>query len=207
MSSGSESNIEGTSGMFRWTSAVSSVVYAQDAIWLPSPNWTNSEIIQPFPLQICKLSYTSSSNWERKPETDMPRPDSHLHHDLCYVFGSVGNCWVKRESAPRPWVHCNKFSSLENSLLLCPESCWSSSLALLRIKFQLHGYHFPVRSRMPKAAMLLGAGGLCRRSGQKRHISGNSQTAWNNYFEIFRKCEIYGLWKKSWLVGFVSPGF
>lgn len=106
----SESNVAGTSGIFRWTRVVSSVVYPQDTVWLPSPNQINSEIIQPFPLQICKLSYMSSSNWQRKPETDTPRPDSHLHHDLRYVLCSVRNC---RSSENLPLSHkCNAVSSL-----------------------------------------------------------------------------------------------
>lgn len=61
MSSGIKSNIAGTAGIFRQTTAASTVVYPQDTIWLPSPKEINSEIIQPFPVQICKLSYTSSS--------------------------------------------------------------------------------------------------------------------------------------------------
>lgn len=62
MSSDCESNIAGTSGIFGWTSVVASLLYPQDTIWLPSSKQINSEIIQPFPLQICKLSYTTSSN-------------------------------------------------------------------------------------------------------------------------------------------------
>lgn len=108
---------------------------------------------------------------DRGNQKHMPRPDSHLHHDLCCVLCSVGACHDKWESALSPWVHCSKFSSQESSLFLCPDSCWSSALAVLRMKFWHHRYCFPVRSCKWKTAVLLSAGLVACVGDEDRNIT------------------------------------
>lgn len=157
---------------------------------ITQPN--NGDIIQPFPVQICKLPYTSFAvvlRTDRGNQKQICQDVILIYTVVLVVCLAVLGAAVENEGKPLgrwyaavrslPWGIAS--FCVQSSV---PKSNWGSGATVLRTRFH------------PKAIMQLRFLGLLRRWEWKCHVSGSSQAAQNSYSEIIRRCELCGRRKK-----------